>query len=142
MDKEFGKRIYHAKANNDMSGLTFVLIGMVIGVMVNFVFAKALLFFISVILMAFGWYGIRRYKYHYLFFYTSVIFLKKTFSTVVIQANQIKNIEFKELPTITKTGTLCYPILMLESGERVKLFLVYQDEFKQVLDDYKALHGF
>ncbi|WP_314068229.1 hypothetical protein [uncultured Vagococcus sp.] len=142
MVERFGKDLYKVKADNDMSGLTFILIGLIIGLVANFVFAKTLLFSISVILLLVGWYVIRRFKHHYLIFYTSVIFLKKLFTSVTIDANQIRSIEFKVLPTITKTTIIHYPILVMVTGKRVKLFKIYQGEFKQVLDDYQALHGF
>lgn len=142
MNEDFGEQLYTVKADNDVSGVMFILIGLIIAIVANFIFAKAILFAISVIFLLIGRYIIRRFKYHFLFFYTSVIFLKKPFSTVVMPVSEIIAIEFKVLPTITKTTIIYYPIVLLANGERIKLYKIYQGEFKQVIDDYKALHGF
>lgn len=118
-----GNILFKASSDTLKNGIVFSVLGIVMIILSNFVYAKFLLLIFGLLFLLFGLYLLIFKKKGNVIIYDNVIVLNIN-GKRIINKKEIKSIVYKELK-INKGITSYYPILLLDDGSEVFINIAF-----------------
>ncbi|MFD1173032.1 hypothetical protein [Oceanobacillus picturae] len=137
---DFGELLYAGKTDNNKNGFVFILLGILLFVGANFIYAKMMLMVIGGVFALIGLYLLLFKRSEKFSIYENGIVLTLKGQELSIPKAQISQIEYQNIKVRRSPVVNYYPILILNDQNKVlinKSFnsIVNQD-FKKVIESY------
>ncbi|MEI3613510.1 hypothetical protein [Pseudogracilibacillus sp. SO30301A] len=137
---DFGELLYAGKTDNNKNGFVFILLGIMLFVVANFIYAKMMLMVIGGVFVLVGLYLLLFKRSEKFSIYENTIVLTLKGQELSIPKEQISHIEYQKVEVRRSPVVNYYPILVLNNQNKVlinKAFnsIVNQD-FKKIIESY------
>ena len=136
----FGELLYTGKTDNNKNGFVFMLLGIVLLISANLIYAKTFALVVGGLFALFGLYLLLFKRSEEFFIYENAIVLNHKGQEVSIPKEQISHIEYQEIRARRSLTVNYYPVLVLSDQKKVLLNKVFNSsvnqDFKKVLESY------
>lgn len=137
---DFGELLYAGKTDNNKNGFVFILLGILLFVGANFIYAKMMLMIIGGIVTLVGLYLLLFKRSEKFSIYENTIVMTLKGQELSIPKEQISHIEYIDLKVRRSPVVNYYPVLILSNQKKVlinKAFnSVLNQDFKKVIESY------
>jgi len=138
--KDFGELLYHGKTDNSKNSFGFILSGILLIVVSNFIYAKTALIIAGTLLILFGLYLMIFKRGEKISIYENTIVLTLKGQDFPIPKEQISHIEYEKLKARRSPVVNYYPVLILNNQQKVLINKAFNpainQDFKQVIESY------
>lgn len=137
---DFGELLYTGKTDNNKNGFAFILIGIILFVGANFVYAKTMLLVIGSVFTVIGLYLLLFKRSEKVSIYENTIVLTLKGQEFLIHKEQISDIRYQEIKVRASPVVNYYPVLILNDQKEVLINKAFSSvsnkEFKKVIESY------
>jgi cadmium resistance protein CadD (predicted permease) len=135
----YGKLLFQSKNDELKKGLSFLILGVLILVGANFVYAKVVLYLLGIVFILAGLYFVLfKRKDEIKIFEKAIVFSNK--EKHVVKKNDISSIEYKEVSVRRNPIASYYPLLILKDGSVVQMNIFFNNlinqELKTIMDEF------
>ncbi|MFD1902018.1 hypothetical protein [Enterococcus termitis] len=136
---EYGELLYKAKTDSLKNGLVFTILGILISIGANFMYAKIFGYIFGVIFILIGLFFLIFKRKDGISIYEQAIFLHLN-DQLVIKKEDIKEIAYRELNAPKNPVKSYYPILLLKDGQEIFINIAFNKlinkKFEAIIKDY------
>lgn len=136
---ELGKLLYKSKTDSLKNGLVFTVLGIVIAVGANFIYAKLFGYIIGSIFILIGLFFLIFKRADHIAIHEHAILLNVK-KQIVIKRADIKEITYKELTPHKNPITSYYPVLLLNNDQEVFINIAFNNlinkDFEKIIKSY------
>ena len=137
---DFGELLYAGKTDNNKNSFGFILSGILLIVVSNFIYAKTILIIAGTLFILFGLYLMIFKRGEKISIYENTIVLTLKGQEFPIPKEQISHIEYEKIKVRQSPVASYYPVLILKNQQKLlinKAFnpMINQD-FKRVIESY------
>lgn len=137
---DFSELLYAGKTDNNKNGFVFILLGILLFVGANFIYAKMMLMIIGGVVTLVGLYLLLFKRSEKFSIYENTIVMTLKGQELSIPKEQISHIEYIDLKVRRSPVVNYYPVLILSDQKKVlinKAFnSVLNQDFKKVIESY------
>lgn len=137
---DFGELLYEGQTDTNKNGFGFILVGIILFVGANFIYAKTMLMIVAGVFVLIGLYLLIFKRSESFFIYENTIMLSVKGQAIPIAKEEISHIEYHELKARRSPVINYYPVLVLKDQRQVlinKAFnAVVNQNFKKIIESY------
>lgn len=137
---DLGELLYAGKTDSNKNGFAFILLGILLMVGANFIYAKIILMVFGGVFILVGLYLLLLKRSDKFSIYENAIVLTIKEQELSIPKEQISHIEYQEVKVRRSPVVSYYPILILNDGNNVLINKAYNSvinqDFKKVIESY------
>lgn len=138
--EEFGKLLYAGKTDNNKNGIVFIILGILLCIGANFVYAKTTVLVMGGIVALIGLYLLIFNRSEKFSIYEKAITMTQKGQEYAILKEQINRIEYEEINVRRSPVKSYYPVLVLEGENKILINKVFNSvinqEFKRTIESY------
>ena len=138
--EEFGELLYAGKTDNNKNGIVFIILGMIMCIGANFIYAKMIVMIMGGIIALMGLYLLIFKRSEKFFIYEKAIVIHANRQEYVITKEQISRIEYEEIKVRRSPVKSYYPVLVLDDENKIlinKAFNpVINQGFRKIIESY------